>query len=95
MVNPHVRGAPCRDMGSEWARMGPNGPEWALPNRVNGPTVEVASRGGGGEWLRGGGRAGGRGGHGGWAGGCGMQLILLVCPPNQILRRNLPLSVSV
>ena len=39
MVNPHVRGAPCRDMGSEWARMGPNGPEWALPNRANGPTA--------------------------------------------------------
>ena len=39
MVKPHVRGAPFGDMGSEWARMGPNGPEWALPNRLNGPTV--------------------------------------------------------
>ena len=42
-----------------------------------------------------GGRAGGRGGHGGWAGGGGVQLVLLVCPPNQLLRRNLPLSDSV
>jgi len=39
MVKPHVRRAPFRDMGSEWARMGPNGPEWALPNRLNGPTA--------------------------------------------------------
>ena len=38
-VKPHVRRAPFRDIVSEWARMGPNGPEWALPNRLNGPTA--------------------------------------------------------